>query len=535
MEWIDPFDPSTTSMPEHYSSGTTLEPKIRLEDSLVGNDPGQLEWYLKKAGEDSWSGIYSPEIKERFHHGETYSSGTAVFDANTYLLDEGDSFTLGEGESETVTIDGNDHEFSADDIRSSNNPPEVTYSIDGIAEGAYVGEYNGPVENYYIRVTDIVEPDVGDEYIELTLYDPILDEPDDSYELKAVAETDQDEYYHSEELFFNIGGAEDESLPIVEKLEYEGKELSTIKQTSGVKTGGQLTATISNPEKDDLTVNLIDRLAGEKVQSANVNDNYIESIVQSVVNKVFGFFYEDQQLTQGGDTVEIPFKITDETDLLTILNDNSEIGLEVVDQNDGTRRTVNYPVFTDQANSAPSINGIYANSDCGSNWDPISSFDSDTKNLECAAVEASDPDGDGLFVNLQLENQYDNIIYYRTQSDYGGSSQKQGDYYIFNLSSTGLGKINESGTWTANATADDGLSTDDYSTSWQVPWGDLNVEMTQPDTDFSVLNNESFDFNLKLTCSGGPECVNQNETVNVYWDPVKASFQNLKTWSSGFL
>ncbi|MEF8880808.1 MAG: hypothetical protein V5A72_03190 [Candidatus Nanohaloarchaea archaeon] len=529
IEWIDPYNPENKDEPAHFQDGSEIAPRVELRDSMIGNDPGQVEWMQKKSFEKSYSRIYSVEIKERFHHGQ--SGLTPDIPANGYLLQDEQSFTVTEGETKTVTIDGADHEIEAEIVDPTNNPKTATTRIDGgdLYE-TFVGEYFY-IQNVPVRVYDIKDSITGD-YVEYQVYDDTYEPQTGSYDLKAKAEVDDQEYFHSRPLHFDLSINDGQNIPYVKSLSYDGKEIDNLNTETDIEIGDTVVATVEKQESDPYNVTLVDRSTGTKISKAEVaSDGTIESFYDLIVEGTLGIFF-DVSGFQSGDTAEIPLKLTpeqnDNIDFLSTVNGEYQLGIKI-EEFAGTRNTPDYTLQTNQDNSPPSIDSVEASADCSSYQD-ITSFNNEENLVECIRVSASDSDTDAsnLGVSLNLIQEYDGVKHYET-TEYTNYDSRNNYNYIFNVSKADVpfNEFNNSGSWTADVEVTDGLDSATDSITWTVPWGTVNVEMVRPSTNISKLNNESFDFDLRISCSGGPECVNQNESINVYWDPVKSSSKGL--------
>lgn len=492
---------------------------------------------MKDASATSYSEINTPEIKERFHHSS--SSDTQAYESNVYLLDDDQSFTVQEGNTQTITVNEEEVTFENVDTQLSSSPSEVTFRIDGGLELGYMGEYfQVKGDCRYVRITDAFEDVSNDRFVEFTIYDACLSEPDGSYDLMAVAETSSGDFYHSQPIHFNFASVDGTNIPYIKSLTYDGQELSSLNSNSGLKVGDTVVVTVVKQESDPYNVSLVDRSSGQELFQGDVDkDGVLKYFRNTLVESVLGF-YIDVAGFQSGDVAEIPLKLTPEqnedVNFLNTVNDSYQVGIKV-EEDIGVRNSVTYSVETSESAAAPVVESIEASKFCNS-YKPITEFDAEQNIVSCIKVTASDSDtpASQLGVSLNLTHVYDNITYYETDS-YSSYDSRNGNEYIFDTSNAQnyLGEFRESGAWKVTAKAEDGLNSDSLTRQWNVPWGDLAVEMVSPSSDITILNNESFSFDLKISCSGGPECVNQNESVTLYFDPLKQAstsfLQNLKS------
>jgi hypothetical protein len=105
------------------------------------------------------------------------------------------------------------------------------------------------------------------------------------------------------------------------------------------------------------------------------------------------------------------------------------------------------------------------------------------------------------------------------------STSNVGD--IWNYNNTYI-TINDSGEFLLNLTCLDNTSNSKFGNfSWTVPWGTLNSDLISPTNNINILQNNSFNFTSRVTCSGG-ECGDINATLDPlnWWN---TSFKKRKT------
>jgi hypothetical protein len=519
LEWVEPFQHDLSSMPVDYSSGEEPEVGIDFKKSSV-NNPDEINYLYKKASDTGFTEVEQQPILSRYHH--TDSQNDATYDNTVYWYQDVDNIQVDEAQSKTFFVNGNEHTIFAEDIIG---PNKVDIDYDGVS-------YNG------LHIGESIDADNGNEFTlvvdditETTMYFEVFENKfevgDGHYRLLARAKEDGQHQYNKPLYFETTNGG---TIPFIEKITYDGKEIDHLNDISNVKTGSEFRVFVRNRENDDFKIFLQDRESSTEIQSAQVNDNFVETIVQEILNEPFPIWYEESQLTQGGDVVEVPFKVTSEDTYLLDQGVSHDIGLKIK-QSDGTRLTPDYTITPDQSNAAPSIESIEWDDSCNTNnlFLNMSYLDSRTDNPECIAVKVNDPDTTGGHaVSLNITQNYDGVkheYYTETVASLGDSDKVSGNTYLFEISNflKPFNKISDSGTWTAAARVEETGNVDTKTVSWQVPWGDLKVDMVKPSTDLTRNNSDSFEMDLNISCSGGPECVNQNESTSLYWDPKEAS------------
>ena len=133
-------------------------------------------------------------------------------------------------------------------------------------------------------------------------------------------------------------------------------------------------------------------------------------------------------------------------------------------------------------------------------------------NLTRIRVRCTDPENNLSSAIFNLTNIPDNYNYL-----YNSTNVSSGSYYILeNLSKM----INDSGNFSLIATCVDSEAlTGTNSTIWLVPWGTPTINLVNPNTNSYVMQNQFFDFNISIGCSGG-ECGDVNATLDPigWWD-----------------
>lgn len=511
-------------MPESYSSGSSINFEI-LADSSFHENADSFTLYRKSSLDSSWTEWENQNIQSQWRH--TTSSSDADFPAWTYLPDKTDqSITLNNDESKTVSCDG-EIQIEATDINDS-TVGMIDLQIGGTAYTIFEGEYLGlPGCDGYIRAEE-----VGSfPYVELQLYYPDLNPSDGSYRYKAVFEDTNGDFYHGDSIYTTVGYSLE--APYIENVTYEDNRIYDFKSDSGLKPGGTIYVSVKEFDSDDYVVTLEDRTGSTTtdIHRANITDGELKNSYDIVVDFFLDPFFDASPL-KGENSAVVPLRLSSEAlkESSIFQQDGSyEVGFRINEIDGSTilsditaqRQSPTYSVTTDGTSFAPNITSVGGSPDCSS-YQSLSSYDFVAKDLSCIRVEVTDSDDDRVFVDMNLSAEYDNKTFNSYETLGYGNDQKNGHYYIFNLSKIDvpLSKINESGEWTAEFEASDGINNDTETVSWSVPWGSLQVERVSPSSvPFSVFDNETFLNSYRISCSGGPECVNQNESVQLAWDP----------------
>ncbi|MFA5764461.1 MAG: DUF2341 domain-containing protein, partial [archaeon] len=115
--------------------------------------------------------------------------------------------------------------------------------------------------------------------------------------------------------------------------------------------------------------------------------------------------------------------------------------------------------------------------------------------------------------NFNLMNTPDNSTLFNSNS-----TSNESTWWIYNNNDL---IINDSGEFVLGATCYGPSSQSSNLTRWNITWGNLTIDLINPDSNINVNPNEFFNFTTKVTCTGG-EC----GFVNVTLDPA-GSWWNL--------
>jgi len=520
LEFSEPFSNSDT-MPQHFSSGSSINFRVFVESSFHENAEG-FDLYRKKAGDTAWNNIESQNIQSQWTHGSF--STDADFAAWYYFPDKtSEQVTLNEGDSSTITCDGQEVQIAANTITDS-SPGETTLEIGGTTYSIFEGEYlELPGCSGVVRAEEIG----SFPFVELQLYYRSVSPSDGHYRYKASIDTTGGDIYHSESIYFDVSGFNNDNYPYIEKVEMGGQRIYDFQSLSGISPGETVYVDVIEREGDAYNVTLEDRGSGLDIQRQKVNqDGSLEDLYSAALDFFIDPFVDTSSL-KGDNSKRLAFKITPEerdsgVDLFG-QDGTYSFGFSISDQGRVlSRKSLDYTLTTDGTAYAPNITAVEGSGDC-STYSPLSSFDS-SQPLNCIRVTATDQDTEELFVGLNLTEEYDNVDRNKYEVLSANWDTRSGDQYIFNLSKIDVptDSINASGTWTASVKASDSITSDNETVSWNVPWGQLRVERVSPvSVPFSVYDNESFSNSYRISCGGGPECVNQNESVQLQWDPFQ--------------
>lgn len=564
IEILQPFSASNSNQPKHFSSGSDIEGWATIDWSLFDDNLDERVWMRKNAGDRTFTEHESRTIfngvnvndKTRWTHGQVSdpaSNNADVYPANrVYLDDDNSEIILDDGESKTITVNGNEHTFSieTDGVTtccSSSDIWDTDLTVDGTQyQNLYPGEYvQIPGENEVVRVHKIVEG-ASTDYLELGFYDTTKDPADGNYEYKLKGVKENGDEVHSRRIYFDVGSSDGNNIPYVEEVRVDGKEINYLEDATGIAPGSVLEVDVAELESDNFNASLYDAFDSTPVNYLEAkylsNESQITSYTDQFLDQTLGIYF-DVSGFQNPNTITVPFKLTPEQvdesgGFLGTVDGSYQVGFELEDLDTfGVRRTPDYGITTDLQPGQPVIEKIQGSKYC-ENYKNITEFKGGS--LDCVKVVVSDSDSEDHYVELNLTQEYDGVKHVKNTEPYSNYDIKNGTNYIFNVTKEGanefdenssrvpLSYIDDSGNWSVSAYVSDGVLNDTKSYTWSVPWGNIEIDVVQPsNTPFSVLDNETFTNSYNISCVGGAECVNQNETLSFYWDP--------KSYSNNFL
>lgn len=515
IKWDQPFNPEASDMPLHFDSGSNnIDFQIVVNDFT--NNIQNASLYRKKTSESSFSKVESTVVKDDWGHGQ--SSGNEDISADEINFPgESSTLTVSEGGSQTVTIDGTEHTIETVNVYDSNSPPSADIRIDGVLyDPLYTGE-GIYVDGKYIRIRGVLTTSV---YFQLE--DKSINLNDGNYEYRAKYNGGL-----TEEIVFDVNPNDGFNVPYLKNVSVEGNRLFDF-TTGTVSTGSSIEAVVKQNEGDSFNVTLVDDSTGSEVLEYQFNGSGgLTSAYNSILEGTLGVF-TDVSGFQNSDLAKVSFSVPQGSDLLSTDASNYDFSIDVEDLGSSiTRNGVTYNVDTSGVNDAPSIDRVQGFD--GVSWKNITEFTGSFESLTEIRVKASDNNNDQLYASLNLTQLYDNQErQVETSSGFNYDERvvasSNSEYYVWDVSDNSFPttEINESGSWRVEAFVSDGSKNDSVTREWSVPFGDVNFELLNPITDINIFQNETFEFKYRVTCSGGPECVNQNESLNVWPDPVQA-------------
>jgi len=324
----------------------------------------------------------------------------------------------------------------------------------------------------------------------------------------------------SESIFFDLEIDDGFNVPYVKNVSVNSSQIFNY-GSSSVATGGSVEAAVSQTEGDPFNVTLVNRDTATEVLEAKYNGSgTLQSVVNSFLESTLGIFTGVSGFQESG-TTRVVLPLPPESSLLSQSASTYNLGLKVEDlSTSGTRETVDYSVSTTGSNDAPKITSVEGYN--AGQWVPVTDLDKYGASFSKIRLTVDDNNDDQHFVSLNLTERYDNVDR-RVEENLDLGYEKNGDKYIFDLTDAEnfveTTSVNESGGWKVSAKVSDGIDSDSVTRTWSVPWGEYNIEVLNPLSGITVEPGSSFTYKVRRTCSGG-ECINENETVENYPDPV---------------
>jgi len=184
------------------------------------------------------------------------------------------------------------------------------------------------------------------------------------------------------------------------------------------------------------------------------------------------------------------------------------------------RNTKTYSVETSgtATNQPPTINNVEYQVNGNDTWiskDAVEFGD----NLTAVRADITDPDNSYINAWLNVENVYDNDERVLGGGPNNGSFYRSfgNNLYTWDLTSFDT-VVSDSGTWNVSVAASDGNTVSNYSESFSFPFGEPEVFV---DTTDIVFEDNVFYPSVSVSCSKN-ECINENESVKMFLDPVKS-------------
>lgn len=342
--------------------------------------------------------------------------------------------------------------------------------------------------------------------VEFTHYPPITSpEGYNEYRLKIGSNT------YTDSVFFSVDKSQ--NIPFDDSVTVDGQEVKNPFTTNGVTPDSDVTLNVYQEEDDPVNITLF-KSDGTKVTTISTGSDWgtFRSIIDSAGDIISTF--------NGGEATEFVFPTTG-SNFLSQQGTQYDFYFEIMDKStpsNPVRTTKTYSVETSgtATNQQPSINSVeYEVNGTWVNKSQIEFGDNLTR------VRANITDPDNIYFNawLNVENVYDNDERVLGGGPNNGSfyNSSSNNLYTWNLSIYDT-VIRDSGTWNVSVAASDGNTVSNYSESFSYPFSEPTVYI---DTVDVVFKNKAFYPTVSVGCQQY-ECINENESVKMYLDPVKS-------------
>ncbi|MFB6226290.1 MAG: hypothetical protein ABEJ02_02975 [Candidatus Paceibacteria bacterium] len=458
----------------------------------------------KLASDTSWT-----NVSETFTDTDWVHTGSGNSDLqSTEVVFPGVKSSVFQDENtrKTYTIGGTEVTVNITDIRDS-SPDEIDVKINGGSTKTYYPGEAVYVNGNYIRFADIVSVSAGTYAAELNVLDDDYSLSTGHYEYRL--------YYKnqgfSKPLYFAINGDGD-TIPYVKKVEVNGNEVFDYGKYTGISRLSGVVSKVHVKDPESYKVFLSNQdLSGDYGYSVDYKDG-VFSYLDYLRDTAFAIFFN------GPDR---DFRFENETlNLYETLGESENFRLYIKEVSDGdVRSTAVYNTVTtsnskDISGKPFNVTGIEG---FNGSWHPVTSFETGWENITKFRAQLNTsvkyPLGElKIYNDYDLEKKIDNLHVERDNST---------STVIFNSSEQ---VIDDSGKWNVSVWVEtNDAYNDTYYSSWTVPWGDASVDVLKPANPITVLDNETFQFDLRVSCSGGPECFNENETWKLWPDPRPVS------------
>jgi hypothetical protein len=484
------------------------EHNIEVDNVDLGSNSFQV---TIDGGVDTYSGDVGDQVNDLFNEGE-----------DTQFLDAGyknKNHTLSTGEWKYVTVDGTDYNLSLESITDDDD--SIYYKVDGSGDNADEGDEIGiggepflvaeviPFGNGDGEVT-FTQYDAGSKYLEYGLQQDVSS-PEGHLEYRLRWDGSSGSTVYSPSLFFSVD--QGDNLPYDDRVKVEGQTVQNPLKVTDITPGSGVTVEIAQNENDPVNVTLVNQDTGSDIATIEGNrtdQGAFYTIYSDVKNEVLASFLD----TSSSDTFTFP---TGGSDLLSDQGKEYSFYFEIKERQatQDTRTTKLYTAETSgiATNPAPQINSVEAYN--GDSWVPVENIG--YNELEKIRVDVTDSNNEFLDVDLTYKNNYDNDSELRAINTPDTSisySTKTSSYYIWDSDS--LENNTDSGGYSLTVNASDGNTFTTDSRSWSYPFGEPDVSLSVTD---SVVEDNFFYPEITVSCPEY-ECVNQNETIDVYLDPV---------------
>lgn len=450
--------------------------------------------------------------------GETFTAqGQTVQLSETSTGQEVDqSGTTADGEWYNFTTGGTQHNVFLDSVVDSNT---VAAEIDGNFDNYNQGYTESLGGGYTLELTDVISLGSGDGEADWTVYQDVdqasytvfsdVTAPEDYNEYRVKWVENGNPQAWSDSLFFSVDLGQ--NIPADQSVRINNDEINQPRTLTEVTPNSNINLTVfQGQEQDPVNVTLLTS-GGTEVATISQGDNYgaFRAIYDDFSDSLLSSF-------RGGsnDTYVFP---TLESNLLSQQGTTYDFYFEITDKGESgnpTRTTKMYTVETSgtATNQPPNISSVeVVTVSQPTNWEPVENVSFGDR-IDSVRAEINDPDNEFLTAELYLEQQYDNEIFFNNAS----YDSNVGDTYTWDVN--GSIEVDDSGDWTAQVYADDGSNNVSEERSWSFPFTEPKISIDAPEF---VAGNQYFYPRVSFWCPQY-ECVNQNETVNRYLDPVRS-------------
>lgn len=508
VSFESPVDESQNTLPVSYCDTSTSDQtyfQVSYQNSDFPNSNFQLDIRYKEGDSTNWDRTSSLAYEDSFDDTNDLYFGDLeqTFQVTDKNVSDGSNV-------KTVTIGGEEVTFEVIFDDSSYKPDDSTnLAINGVGQIVDEGEFV-QVNGEYVFIEEVSgTSDVfgASEEVEFEHFKPEDFSGADDYQLinddtgTALSEVKtlncRDDYsqirvYSDGQRL--IAGGNRKQVDVGSTVRYE---LNNVPTVSGLKEYDAVLQDGTGTEVDRINV-------------SETSDGVVSAVTTDFV-KTLGSVLLDFELD--GDSVVL--NPADSSDQHSQIDTN--YGHQARIAGGGGHILTGYKTETSGNNDVPSIQAVEGYT--GSSWKSLTQFG--YEDLTKIRVKVSDSNNDRVDVVLNLTNEYDQEIKFEN-AYYNSTSGSSPQVYVFDLNSRGYTGIKDSGKWSYDVLVDDSIDSVNQSDTWNVSFGSLSLTNYQPSSDITVNETYSFFWKLGVRCSSG-ECVNEDENLTVYPDPVFSS------------
>lgn len=488
------------------------EHNIKVESVDLGANTFQISI---DGGVNTYSGDIGDQVGDLFGEGEKTQFLDAAQNTQENLI-----YSNYVGDCVVREHTGNFYEICNNAVYSG-NPDSADFSINGTS---FINVDQGDIVQYDSRdflldtvYTDIERIDI-DEYLEVNSltygFQSDVDVPEGHLEYRLRWDGDSGSTVWSPSLFFSLDRGD--NLPYDEEVAVEGQTVQNPLKVTGITPGSGITVTVAQNENDPVNVTLVNKNTGSDVATIKGNrtdQGAFYTIYSDVKNEVLATFLD----TSSNNAFTFPIG---GSDLLSSQATEYDFYFEIKERTatSDTRTTKVYTAETSgtATNPAPQINSVEGYN--GDSWVPVQ--DIAYNKLYKIRADVTDSNNDFLDIDLTYNNDYDGSSELEGLSGTDSSvsySEKNGSYYVWDGDQ--LENNTDSGQYSLKLNASDGNTYTTESRSWSYPFGEPDVSFLATS---SVVENNFFYPEITVSCPQY-ECVNQNETIDVYLDPMEVA------------